>query len=73
MHRYLPALFKHGGLKLGEVPVLHRPRRAGTSKYNNLGRALVGIYDLIGVAWLLKRRLLPVPLEYKESPQQETR
>ena len=66
MHRYLPALFKHGGLRLSEVPVLHRARRAGASKYNNLGRALVGIYDLVGVAWLLRRRLLPVQIEQKE-------
>jgi dolichol-phosphate mannosyltransferase len=37
------------------VPVNHRPRGAGTSKYNNLGRALVGIADLRGVGWLIKR------------------
>jgi dolichol-phosphate mannosyltransferase len=37
------------------VPVNHRPRGAGQSKYNNLGRALVGIADLRGVAWLMRR------------------
>lgn len=57
MHRYLPALFKRAGLRLAEVPVQHRSRRAGNSKYNNWSRALAGVYDLIGVAWLLDRRL----------------
>jgi len=43
------------------VPVNHRPRGAGVSKYNNLGRALVGISDLRGVAWLIRRsKITPV-------------
>jgi dolichol-phosphate mannosyltransferase len=37
------------------VPVNHRSRSTGVSKYNNLNRALVGISDLRGVAWLIKR------------------
>jgi dolichol-phosphate mannosyltransferase len=37
------------------VPVNHRPRGTGVSKYNNLNRALVGIADLRGVAWLIRR------------------
>jgi dolichol-phosphate mannosyltransferase len=57
MHRYLPALFKQAGLRITEVPVLHRARRAGISKYNNWSRARAGIHDLIGVSWLLKRKL----------------
>ena len=57
MHRYLPALLGAAGLKLGEKPVRHRPRRAGVSKYTIAGRAWVGIQDLIGVAWLLRRRV----------------
>jgi len=55
MHRYLPALMQRAGWKTVSVPVNHRPRGTGTSKYNNLGRALVGIRDLMGVAWLIKR------------------
>jgi len=55
MHRYLPALMQRAGWQVKSVPVNHRPRGAGTSKYNNLGRALVGIADLRGVAWLLRR------------------
>ncbi|TCP39814.1 glycosyltransferase family 2 protein [Rhodovulum marinum] len=56
MHRYLPALFKRDGWEVALVDVAHRGRHAGTSKYNNLQRALVGLHDLVGVAWLIKRR-----------------
>lgn len=55
MHRYLPALMQRAGWKTVSVPVNHRHRTAGVSKYNNLGRALVGIRDLRGVAWLITR------------------
>ena len=55
MHRYLPALMQRAGWRTTSVPVNHRPRGAGTSKYTNLGRALVGIRDLMGVAWLITR------------------
>jgi len=57
MHRYLPALLGAAGLRLGELPVAHRPRRAGTSKYTIAGRAWVGLQDLIGVGWLIRRRV----------------
>ncbi|NII11336.1 glycosyltransferase [Oleiagrimonas sp. C23AA] len=55
MHRYLPALMQRAGWKVKSVPVNHRARHAGSSKYTNLGRALVGIADLRGVAWLMRR------------------
>lgn len=55
MHRYLPALMQRAGWKTVSVPVHHRPRTTGVSKYNNLNRALVGISDLRGVAWLIRR------------------
>lgn len=55
MHRYLPALMQRAGWQTVSVPVNHRHRTAGVSKYNNLGRALVGIRDLRGVAWLITR------------------
>ena len=57
LHRYLPAIFKKAGLKLDEVPVNHRARVEGVSKYTNWDRALRGVYDLIGVSWLLKRKV----------------
>src|SRR3546814_8026982 len=55
MHRYLPALMQRAGWKTVSVPVNHRHRASGVSKYNNLGRALVGIADMRGVAWLIRR------------------
>jgi dolichol-phosphate mannosyltransferase len=55
MHRYLPALVQRAGWQVTSVPVNHRARGAGVSKYNNLNRALVGIADLRGVAWLIRR------------------
>lgn len=56
-HRFLPAVFLNAGYRLCEVDVNHRPRAAGTSKYTNWERALRGIYDLFGVAWLLNRKI----------------
>ncbi|MFN4193357.1 MAG: glycosyltransferase family 2 protein [Tabrizicola sp.] len=56
MHRYLPALFARDGWQVAHVDVTHAPRQTGRSKYGNLDRALVGIVDLIGVAWLIRRR-----------------
>ena len=65
LHRYLPAIFKQAGLRIAEVPVNHRPRRAGLSKYSNFTRAIHGIYDLVGVGWLLKRKIAPPETETK--------
>jgi dolichol-phosphate mannosyltransferase len=63
-HRFLPILVAGGGFRAIEVPVTHRPRVAGVSKYgiwNRLGR---GLFDLVGVAWYQKRRLRPVTIEH---------
>lgn len=59
LHRYLPALVKREGYEIKLVDVSHRAREAGSSKYTNLGRAMVGIQDLLGVWWLLRRRKIP--------------
>lgn len=59
MHRYLPALIKRAGFESVSVPVNHRERKSGVSKYNNLGRAWVGLADLRGVAWLIRRNQRP--------------
>ena len=59
MHRYLPALFQTYGHEVAYVSVNDRPRQAGVSKYNNINRALVGLYDLIGVTWLRRRTKIP--------------
>ena len=55
MHRFMPSLVRrHGGIVIG-VPVAHRPRIVGVSKYRILDRLLVGVSDVIGVIWLLRR------------------
>ncbi len=59
MHRFLPALFQTFGHPLVCVPVNHRPRLAGQSKYTNFGRAVVGLSDTIGMIWLRRRTRLP--------------
>jgi len=59
MHRYLPALFLTYGHEIAYESVNDRPRLRGASKYTNLGRALIGLYDLVGVSWLRKRTKLP--------------
>ncbi|MGY0505750.1 glycosyltransferase family 2 protein [Luteimonas sp. e5] len=56
MHRYLPALMQRAGWRTLSVPVNHRARSSGVSKYTNLGRALVGVRDLLGVSWLIARQ-----------------
>lgn len=63
MHRYLPALFQSYGHRVAYRGVNDRPRQAGTSKYNNLNRALVGLYDLVGVSWLRRRTKVPQIVE----------
>ena len=60
MHRYLPALtLRQGGSVVSEA-VNHRPRVRGASNYGTLDRLLVGIFDLIGMAWLQRRGRRPV-------------
>lgn len=55
MHRFLPALFMRHGARVISVPVSHRPRTRGTSKYGMLNRLWVGIVDIGGVMWLRRR------------------
>ncbi len=58
-HRFLPALFQFAGYDVINVPVSHRPRIRGLSKYGFWGRLSVGFFDLIGVLWLKNRYLRP--------------
>ena len=58
MHRYLPALMQRAGWDTVSIPVNHRSRSSGVSKYNNLQRGWVGLRDLRGVAWLITRSRL---------------
>ena len=60
MHRFLPALVLRAGGVVRSVAVNHRSRREGQSNYGNLGRALVGLPDLLGVMWLMRRAKNPI-------------
>ena len=64
MHRYIHALLLQAEHDFTEIPVNHRHRLAGESKYTNWDRALRGIHDLIGVSWLVKRK---VPFAIEEA------
>jgi glycosyltransferase involved in cell wall biosynthesis len=57
MHRFIPALVRGAGYRLVEIPVNHRPRRFGQTKYGFGSRALRATMDMFGVRWLLSRRL----------------
>jgi dolichol-phosphate mannosyltransferase len=60
MHRFLGALVIRAGGRVRSVPVNHRPRTRGASKYGVLDRLWVGISDLLGVMWLRRRSHRPV-------------
>lgn len=75
MHRFLPALIRRAGGEVISVPVRHRPREAGRSKYGTLDRLWVGIVDLLGVFWLIRRcptgySLLPRDADPARSSEQ---
>jgi dolichol-phosphate mannosyltransferase len=57
MHRFIPALIKGAGYSLVEVPVNHRPRKFGQSKYGLGNRAVRATIDMFGVRWLLSRQM----------------
>jgi len=63
MHRYLPALFLRSGWGVASVPVNHRPRGAGRSHYGVFDRLWVGLLDLPGVWWLMRRQIRPASAE----------
>jgi len=62
MHRFMPALFQREGFEVTSVPVNHRERTRGTSKYGLHNRLWVGIVDLFGVMWLIRRASRRVPV-----------
>lgn len=57
MHRFLPALFKIEGFSIKEIPVNHRERTKGQTKYNFLNRSFNTIADMLAVRWMKKRHL----------------
>lgn len=56
MHRFIPALIRNMGWRVTELPVNHRPRVSGVSKYGFGNRALRATMDMLGVRWLNSRR-----------------
>lgn len=58
IHRFMPAMMQREGYRVALIDVAHAPRQTGASKYGNLQRGLVGIVDLLGTAWLMRRRRL---------------
>lgn len=65
-HRYLPALMKREGFGVEFMPVSHRAREHGASKYNNLGRLAVAFRDILGVVWLKARARSPLTISELE-------
>jgi len=56
LHRFLPALVRRDGYRIAYVDVIDRPRRSGVSNYGFFDRLWIGIMDLCGVWWLLRRK-----------------
>jgi dolichol-phosphate mannosyltransferase len=69
VHRFIPALIKNAGFKLVEVPVNHRPRQFGVSKYGLGNRAVRATLDMFGVRWLQSRRLDLAAVERQEPAE----
>jgi len=57
VHRFIPALVKNAGYRVVEIPVGHRARKFGVSKYGLGNRALRATMDMLGVRWLISRRI----------------
>lgn len=57
MHRFLPTLMKMQGARVMEMPVHHRPRQFGISKYGIWDRAFSSLHDLLAIRWMQKRHI----------------
>jgi glycosyltransferase involved in cell wall biosynthesis len=57
MHRFLPTLLRLEGARIREVPVSHRPRLHGRSKYGIRNRLFAGLADVFAVRWMKSRAL----------------
>lgn len=74
MHRFFPTLARMNGYSVRQLPTNHRPRRAGRTKYSNLGRLKETVWDLWAVRWMQKRTVVcrinqaaPIPGTEKED------
>ena len=66
MHRFLPTLVRYAGYRVVEMPVNHRPRRFGASKYGAMNRAFRGLADCFAVRWMGRRMLNYSVIEAEE-------
>jgi dolichol-phosphate mannosyltransferase len=73
IHRFLPVLVHANGVRTREIPICHRPRVAGKSKYGLANRLWRGIYDLIALSWYQNRRLPRIATQELPWTQTETR
>lgn len=71
MHRFLPTLLRMEGYRVVEMPVNHRPRRFGRSKYGAMNRALRGLADCLAVRWMANRAFRYEVKEEKEGASNE--
>ena len=67
LHRFMPALVRREGFEIAYVDVKDRPRLSGVSNYGFFDRLWVGIVDLMGVRWLIRRRV-EVPVQHRPGP-----
>jgi dolichol-phosphate mannosyltransferase len=67
LHRFLPALMRREGYEITYVDVIDRPRRSGVSNYGFFDRLWIGIIDLAGVWWLIRRKK-PTPVATEVTP-----
>jgi dolichol-phosphate mannosyltransferase len=72
-HRFLPALVLRQGGRIQSVAINHRPRQRGVSNYGLFDRLWVGIIDLFGVMWLMRRAKNPVVLAEEERGSAQQR
>jgi dolichol-phosphate mannosyltransferase len=69
LHRFLPALMRREGYDIAYVDVIDRPRHSGVSNYGFFDRLWIGIMDLIGVWWLIRRKK-PTPVATEVTPHE---
>ncbi len=68
LHRFMPALVRRDGYTIAMIDVVDRPRLSGQSNYGFFDRLWVGIIDLVGVRWLIRRRrAVPAAVEVKRD------
>ena len=67
LHRFLPALMRREGYEIAYVDVIDRPRHSGVSNYGFFDRLWIGIMDLVGVWWLIRRKK-PTPVATEVTP-----